>query len=90
MMACALFPFAVSLGFNAFVAMESFADIRWAGGLSLVVTALALWFWFALEWLAVQKKREEPHDQMLTEARVILPCAQAVLGFQLAVVLARS
>src|SRR5262245_52883713 len=99
-MACALFPFALRLGFNVFIAMESFADTPWAVGSSLVVTALALWFWFGLAWLAVSKKRKAPMkhvneevplpkkiDQMLTEARVILPGAQAVLGFQLAVIL---
>jgi hypothetical protein len=100
LMALALLPFAVSLGFNVFVAVESFAGSTWAIASSLLVTMLALWFWFGLEWLAVSQKRKAPMkyiqqkislptkiDQMLTEARVILPGAQAVLGFQLAVIL---
>jgi hypothetical protein len=100
LMALALLPFAVSLGFNVFVAVESFAGSTWAIASSLLVTMLALWFWFGLECLAVSQKRKAPMkyiqqkislptkiDQMLTEARGILPGAQAVLGFQLAVIL---
>ena len=100
LMALALLPFAVSLGFNVFVAVESFAGTAWATASSLLVTTLALWFWFGLEWIAISQKQKAPMnypnqeislpskiDQMLTEARVILPAAQAVLGFQLAVIL---
>jgi len=99
-MASALVPFAVGLGLNVFVGFEGFAGTAWATTSGLVVTALALWFWFGLEWLAVWRKGQTPMehlneevplakkiDQMLTEARVILPGAQAVLGFQLVVML---
>jgi hypothetical protein len=61
-------------------------------------TALAMAAWYGAEWLmrgprrrssAAREERETPIDvrveHMLTEARVLLPGAQALLGFQLAV-----
>src|SRR5215216_1314982 len=98
-MACALLPFAVSLGLNVFVATERFAG-SWAIMPGIGSAGLALWFWYGMEWLAVVRKGGKPMkpineeiplskkiDQMRTEARVILPGAQALLGFQLAVML---
>jgi Family of unknown function (DUF6328) len=65
--------------------------------------ATALWLWFGTEWLALMFGRgkdlrmvdkptplSEKIDQMLTEARVVLPGAQALFGFQLAVVFTES
>jgi hypothetical protein len=102
-MALALLPFAVSLGMNIFIALERIASTGWATALALAAACLALWFWFGLEWFALarnggktmhQDDEEIPLpkkiDQMLTEARVILPGAQALLGFQLSVVLTHA
>jgi len=72
-----------------------------AGGMFLVV---ALVFWYGLEYLSkrareipMSKNKDPEHtplstkiDEMLTEARVVLPGAQALLGFQLTVVLTRT
>jgi hypothetical protein len=103
LMGVALLPLAVSLGINVFVALESLAGTGWAFASGLVAGGLALWFWFGLEWLAVAQRGgkhmryvneqislSKKIDQMLTEARVILPGAQALLGFQLAVVLTEA
>ena len=102
-MSIALLPFAVSLGLNVFIAMKAFAGGMQAVMAGLAATAGALWFWFGLAWVtALQKGRRvlKPMDeqlplstkidQMLTEARVIVPGAQALLGFQLAVVLTHA
>src|SRR5215510_1841618 len=96
----ALLPLALSLGFNVFIAMEGLAGTPGAFWSAFAATALALWFCFGLEGFAVWQQRGKPMqqinaeiplpqkiDQMLTEARVILPGAQALLGFQLAVML---
>jgi len=97
-MIAALGLFAFSLAINMFLALERIADLRWAivGGIAALV--LALWFWFGAECLAVMRSggkdlmmTDTPTplvkkiDQLLTEARVVLPGAQALLGFQLAV-----
>lgn len=103
MMSLALLPFAISLGMNVFVALERIAGIGRASLGAIAAIALALWFWFGLEWSAVARKDGKPMtrveekialakkiDQMLTEARVVLPGAQALLGFQLSVVLTEA
>jgi Family of unknown function (DUF6328) len=95
----ALLPFAVALGLDVLVAtvkVEGLA-VRIALAASGATTAAALFFWYALPAL-----RRRPHPQeddmqgsdidkkirhVLTEARMILPGAQAMLGFQLAVTL---
>lgn len=96
----ALLPIALALAFDLFVAME-----RIAGATAGIVVAagfftLAMAFWYALEFLLKRKKPPMPEakptpievqvDQLLTEARVIIPGAQALLGFQLTVVLTRA
>jgi hypothetical protein len=105
-MAClALFPFAVTLGLDLYIVGEKMAGTTLgvlAGG---VVTGLALIFWYGVELVyrkerpameSERKERAEPTqtgkkiEQMLTEARVILPGAQALFGFQLTVILAAS
>ena len=99
-MSSALALFAVSMGINTFIAFERIADHAWAMVAGIAMLALALWFWFGAEWLALRRNggkdldmTDQPIpllkkiDQLLTEARVILPGAQALLGFQLVVVL---
>ena len=99
-MTAALPLFALSLAINVFIALERIVDLAWAMGGGLIALAFALWFWFGAEWLSVFRSGRKDLlmvdaptplikkiDQLLTEARVILPGAQALLGFQLAVVL---
>jgi hypothetical protein len=97
--ALALLPLAFSLGADlAIVFAYRFGTIAGVtiGGLA---TTLALVFWYGAAW-AIRKPRKgannmAEHDtpidvrveHMLTEARVLLPGAQALFGFQMAVLL---
>jgi Family of unknown function (DUF6328) len=99
----ALLPLSIALAFDMYVAMQLMIGTTGgiiSGGLFFV---LALTFWYALA--AVLKKRkitmpEKPSaeatslttkvDQLLTEARLIIPGAQALLGFQLTVTLTKA
>jgi hypothetical protein len=97
----ALLPLATALGLDTFLAMDrSFGpDVAVLAGALCFILAIALWY--VLEILikesgAMQKEDEERAplsakvEQMLTEARVIIPGAQALLGFQLTVTLTRA
>jgi Family of unknown function (DUF6328) len=99
-MTAALALFALSLGINGFIVLTRMTEVQCAAAGGVAVLALALWFWFGVEGLALTRRggkdlimADAPTpllnkiDQLLTEARVILPGAQALLGFQLAVVL---
>jgi hypothetical protein len=98
--AAALLPIAVSLGVDLAVVIGfrfgAFAGAIVGAGFGL----LALSAWYGAEWLYRRPRprelamRNETHtpvdvrvEHMLTEARVLLPGAQALLGFQLAVML---
>jgi hypothetical protein len=97
--AVALLLFATSLGCDLIVVLgaELGGVASIAAGLIMVALAAGLWFALAL----VLRDKEEPMEQlrheklgvttkieqMLTEARVILPGAQALFGFQLIVML---
>jgi uncharacterized membrane protein YqjE len=64
--------------------------------------ALALLLWYGAAWLLRKPEKDEPPmpdhrtpldirvEQMLTEARVLIPGAQALFGFQLAVMLTEA
>jgi len=102
----ALLPFALALGIDVFVIFERIGNtvIGIAGG--VIASLVALGFWYALPWLAVGASeramtQKQPNarqktplhakiEQMLTEARMILPGAQALFGFQLAIVLTHA
>jgi hypothetical protein len=91
-----LLPFALALGCDFFVVTNNYwtglGPFAAAG--SAVLTALALWYGLgvALPALGIMERKPLPAetpskihekiDHMLTEARVILPGAQALLGFQ--------
>ncbi|SRR5579883_813545 len=98
-----LFPFAFAVGLNLFIAGTVFANSRWiafASGIGGCLVALALWYG------PLMIKRNNPKSPsadrlektppakkiefVLTEARVVLPGAQALLGFQLSIVLTRA
>ena len=103
--AWALLPFAISLGLDLRISLEPPLGATWASWCGIAFFVLALTFWYLLE-LLTRYRRKEIHmrkrdkeaatpltakiEQMLTEARVILPGAQALLGFDLVVTLTRS
>jgi hypothetical protein len=95
----ALLPFAISLGLDLFIVFDRHFGPGFALPTAAVFFLLAVILWFGAEWLS---KRQTSRDtvmanektplhakveQMLTEARVLIPGAQALLGFQFAVML---
>jgi hypothetical protein len=93
----ALLPFAASLALDLGVALEKAFGARAGLAAGAVVAAAALFFWYGLEILhkreGAKSMRKQPDEktplkdkiqQVLVEARIILPGAQAMLGFQLA------
>jgi hypothetical protein len=103
-LAVALLPFAVGLGLDVLVSALPAAGARAAGAAAAATTALALLGWYGVEAVARRRgaaregssmERESGEEQLdrkirhvLTEARTVLPGAQAMLGFQLAATLA--
>jgi Family of unknown function (DUF6328) len=101
---CALLPLSVALAFDMYVVMDLMLGSP-AGILSgSLFFAVAICCWYLLA-LVLRRKREtqmsgeqpvEPTplsakvDQLLTEARLIIPGAQALLGFQLTVTLTKA
>jgi hypothetical protein len=99
----ALLPFGASLGLDVFIVVEHLfgpSAALLAGG---VFFGLGAVLWFVIGFVlrlslkvSAMPEKEEPTplptriDQMLTEARVIVPGAQAQLGFQLAVTFTRA
>jgi uncharacterized protein DUF6328 len=95
----ALFPFALGLGLDVLVAMIRVEDLalRVALGVAGATCAVALFFWYGVPaWRRRPPPQEDDMERssidkkirhVLTEARMILPGAQAMLGFQLAVTL---
>jgi hypothetical protein len=94
-----LLPFAVGLSFDLAIAGNRIAG-PWGGAAAGAVTfASALALWYGHFFRRDRKEEEEPEDavedtplehrivEVLTEARILLPGAQALLGFQLAMVL---
>jgi hypothetical protein len=93
----ALLPLAVALALDIFAAMERMAAPVTAAAVAAVFFGLAMVCWYALAWLSKRKEQamsedgvkptplETQVDQLLTEARIIIPGVQALLGFQLTV-----
>jgi hypothetical protein len=101
--ALALLPLAIALAFDVFVAMERIAGSTSGLLIGGGFFAVAMFCWYALAFLMQRKRQPMPKqqpakstpldaqvDQLLTEARVIIPGAQALLGFQLTVTLTRA
>jgi hypothetical protein len=93
----ALLPFSLSLALNVSIVASRLFAMTWALVVGGVVLMLALGAWYVIgAWIRSQihpgvpimaKDSQTPPlsmriEQMLTEARVILPGAQALLGFQ--------
>jgi hypothetical protein len=96
----ALFPFALSLGINLYIVVAYRAGTATGMAIGIGFGTIALAAWFGTEWLFDRSRNGEARmkdrtltsidvrvEHMLTEARVLLPGAQALLGFQLAVML---
>jgi hypothetical protein len=100
----ALLPFGASLGISIYIVLDHLYGRITAAATALVFCVLAAIFWYGLELVVRQRygkkdmrpQEEKPTplptkiEQMLTEARLILPGAQALLGFQLTVTLTRA
>ena len=98
----ALLPFAVSLGLGFYIVFDHVFGVTAAFVAGSAFCLLAGTFWYGLGFSlrrksrsrAMQEERPTPLatkiEQMLTEARVILPGAQALLGFQLTVTLTKA
>jgi hypothetical protein len=98
---CALVLLAAAIGLDLFLVGERIAGARIGFGLGIAFALCAFVFWFGIELMhrtprqnirlerAPQDgpKLSERIDFVLTEARVVLPGVQALLGFQLIVVL---
>jgi hypothetical protein len=97
--ALALFPFALALGLEVLVAAVRVQDVavRAALAAGIATSTVALVFWYGIPaWRRRPRRQENDMSgsdiegkirHVLTEARMILPGAQAMLGFQLAVTL---
>ena len=94
-----LLPFAAALSCDLAIAGDAVGG-KWTGAAAGALTfAAAIAFWYGPYAVRRKQGSEESEDEMedtpleqrivevLTEARVLLPGAQALLGFQLAIVL---
>jgi Family of unknown function (DUF6328) len=100
--ALALVPFSLSIGLTFYIVMERHGGIAIASLAGSLFFAIAIFFWFGIAQLiegpenlmvdSMGDKKTPLHtriDHMLTEARVLLPGAQAMLGFQFAIMLTK-
>lgn len=97
----ALLPFALALGLDIYLVLDHAVGTvsGLAGGFGFFLGAM--WCWYGLGYLrraqyrensAMPEHRQTPPletriDHMLTEARILLPGAQALLGFQFVIML---
>jgi hypothetical protein len=101
--AVALIAFAPSLGISFYIVLERHVGAAIAAAAGAAFAVLALFFWFAIARIIKPPEKNMPDDQdeektplptridqMLTESRMLLPGAQAILGFQFAIMLSKS
>src|ERR1044072_805886 len=93
----ALVPFALTLALDIYLTIGHIVGATGGAIASIVAGMTGLFVWYGLGWVSrprkPARKKEKPKeiatwiktkiDQALTEARVVLPGAQALLGFQL-------
>jgi Family of unknown function (DUF6328) len=98
MITSALVPFVLAIGATLFIATATYLGTTAALVLGLSTAAVAAFFWFGVERMQRRKRRlhipgkqgdesvplGEKIKSLLTEARIVLPGVQALLGFQLA------
>lgn len=92
----ALLPLGTGLGLDVFIVLDRPFGRLLALAAGVTFFGGAMLLWFGLEWLwrrddlvekPMKKEKTPLHakiEQMLTEARVLIPGAQALLGFQMA------
>jgi Family of unknown function (DUF6328) len=97
-----LLPFAASLGLGIFAVFERVFGTATAIVTGIAGTASAGFFWFGLAWRIGDRRAGNVTadstttplstriEQMLTEARVIIPGCQALLGFRLIAMLTQA
>jgi hypothetical protein len=97
--AAALLPLGICLGLDVLIAFEKHFGFTLAAIAGATCFTLAMLWWFGLEWLwrrddlmrkpmkSAKTPLETRIEQLLTEARLLIPGAQALLGFQMAVML---
>ena len=99
----ALLPVAIALAFDMYVAMERMVgpSAGLISGAAFLGIALSSWYMLAFIMKRSEAKMSQEEsggatplpvkiDQLLTEARLIIPGAQALLGFQLTVTLTKG
>ena len=98
----ALLSFIASLGLGLFIVFERIFGGITGVAVGVASAALAGYFWFGLAWLIGEQRRRTMTEQsgrtplstkveqMLTEARVIIPGCQALLGFQLVAMMTQA
>jgi uncharacterized protein DUF6328 len=90
---CGLVPLAASLGLSSYVVVERHFGLVVGLTTGLALAASAAFAWFGIEFIVGSKRDDESMqvtntplatkvEQLLTEARVIIPGGQALLGFQ--------
>lgn len=96
-----LLPMAFGLGIALFAVCENMFGRTTAIAIGALATLLAGFFWYGLAFMMERPERPMAErdeltplatkvEQMLTEARVVIPGCQAMLGFQLVVILTRA
>jgi hypothetical protein len=97
----ALLPFALAMGMDVFLVSSKMPQSSYSWIFGVFTTAVALYFWYGLEYLERRYQSKMPAEggqekpvelkdkikEVLIEARMVLPGAQALLGFQFIVVL---
>jgi len=96
----ALLPFALGMSIDVYVVAIGLFGAQRATAFALGVALFALFFWYGLELFLRNRERKRPEmtetdlstriKHALTEARVVLPGVQALLGFQFIAVLTDS
>ena len=98
-MCYALLPFAVAIGIDVYTVAQKLAGNKLGIPLGTATAATALFFWYVLGYLKRKPREQtmgdsspdqptttplhDKIDDVLTECRVVIPGAQALLGFQL-------
>jgi len=93
MLGIGLLPFIAALTVNIFVVVHVALSRSAAWTLSIAFLVAAGWWWYGMAWIKRRKDRHERSmterpalsdrlQQVMTESRMIVPGAQALLGFQ--------